>query len=98
MGHITEMANLIKKATQQQEATICPIAKETKGWPEFVDGALSEVNLVNERQLGGPVPIGSSFPAANNIYSGFNNNEEEEDDDDDVYVEEEEQDSDDSDD
>ena len=85
MGFLIEISNLIKKCGELN-TEIGKYLATVNGWKEYTMGALQERNLQNEKQLGGPVPIGT-FGAAG--YIG-----EEDDDDDYGYDDEDSSDSD----
>ncbi|KAF0974162.1 hypothetical protein FDP41_006772 [Naegleria fowleri] len=85
MGFLIDISNLLKK-TGDANTEVAKYLSGVEGWKEFTTGFLQERNLQNEKQLGGPVPIGT-FGAAS--YMG-----EEDDDDDYGYDEEDSSDSD----
>ncbi|EFC42287.1 predicted protein [Naegleria gruberi] len=74
MGFVIEISNLLKKLSEINP-DIAKHLSSIEGWKEFTSGFLQERNIQNEKQLGGPVPIGTFGGAS---YMG-------EDDDDDDY-------------
>jgi hypothetical protein len=90
MGFVIELSNMIRKLSTNEEQPIGAYAKEVTGWTEYVNGPLNERNVMNERQMGGPIPIGSQYPS--NLYQF------DDDDDDDEYAYDDDDDSDDDDD
>jgi len=93
MGFVVELSNMIRKLSVNEEQPIGAHAKEVKGWTDYLNGPLNERNVMNERQMGGPIPIGSNFPS--NLYQF---DDDDDDDDDYAYEDDDDDDSDDDDD
>jgi hypothetical protein len=91
MGFVVELSNMIRKLSLNEEQPIGAYAKGVKGWPEYLNGPLNERNMMNERQMGGPIPIGGNFQT--NLYQF-----DDDDDEDDEYAYDDEDDSDEEDD
>ncbi|KAL9656648.1 hypothetical protein ABK040_002919 [Willaertia magna] len=85
MGFVVEISNAIRRAGEG-DSELAKYLTSVQGWKEYVFGPLLERNTQNEKQLGGPVPIGTFSASA---YA-----HEEEDDDDYGYDEEDSSDSD----
>lgn len=106
MGQVIDIANLLRRCSAHQDV-LSQHLKQAAGWKEFVDGYLTEVNLVQERQLGGPAPhshnsygsygLQNSMNMSNSQNQGYGNQFEHDDDDDDDFIDSDDS-SDDSDD
>ncbi|KAL0479192.1 SIT4 associated protein [Acrasis kona] len=91
MGFVVELSNMIRKLSINEEQPIGAYANSVAGWNEYLSGPVQERNLMNERQVGGPV--GNSFSSS--LYQ-FPDDDDEYDDED--YAYDDDDDDDDSDD
>lgn len=79
MGQVIDMANLLRRCSAHQDVISQHLKQESSnGWKEFVDGYLTEVNLVQERQLGMytnmvvvNIMIGGPAPNSHMAYGGY---------------------------
>jgi hypothetical protein len=80
MGFIVEISNIIKNLTQEQpkDSEFVNYIESISGWNDFLNTFLKDINDKNEKQLGGPVPIGGA--------PTFQSFQDDDDDDDDDYV------------
>ncbi len=72
------------------------LTESVEGWKSFIEGPLAELNRLNERQIGGPVPIGqtSIFQQAMDSNSGsiYRFDDDDDEDDEEDYVDDEDSD------
>lgn len=55
MGHLIMISNNIVSCSKTQ-TVVAQITQECKGWEEFVKTELLQRNIIESKQLGGPVP------------------------------------------
>ncbi len=61
MGFVVDIANLLRRHALDGSSMVGPHLESVSGWSDFVTNFLDVRNSINEKQLGGPAPLGNSF-------------------------------------
>jgi hypothetical protein len=61
MGFVVDIANLVRKYSLDSESVTGKHVAQVAEWKDFVTNFLEPRNSTNEKQLGGPPPLGSTF-------------------------------------
>jgi len=61
MGFVVDIANLLRRHALDASSMVGPHLESVNGWNDFVTNFLDVRNSINEKQLGGPPPLGNSF-------------------------------------
>jgi serine/threonine-protein phosphatase 6 regulatory subunit 3 len=61
MGFVVDIANVVRKYSLDSDSVVGKHIAEVPEWKDFVTNFLEPRNSTNEKQLGGPPPLGSTF-------------------------------------